>query len=515
MNTPPPDDPPESDSGDFAAKPQYDPWADDPSAPKEPGFEELKSRRAERNEPDDGDELNDDEQNTDVTEPYDIAAEYHAVERDTQDDEPGIASSLLRGPRLLLDPDEIESIEHEILYQHTVMEFVEPPPPPPSEPIGGSRSTQKLFWITLTLFAMSFALDGWRWMLCVVSVVFVHELGHYLAMRAFGYRNVRMFFVPFLGAAVSGKNDRATALQQGIMYLAGPLPGLALALVGYWTLWPVPDESSMVFQLLSISVLLNGLNLLPFLPLDGGRLFDVLFFSRRPWLTVIFRVLGVAGLIALMVVLNSILAYVVFGLMALLMLVTIPLNYHLAKSRRTLRQMFPNLAPEPADVSDAARRNLFESALPMAQPDFAPDRIAMVMRQIHGHAAAGGTSIGATIALLFAYISGWACVVAVGMMIIAQGTERNQLARDLVADYSNATIQVMKRRTTMIDQPDAVTRSYTEEPTWTALEARWAQTPSDVRTLAERFLLDAFNDNATQLPAEMQHSLERLKTLSP
>src|SRR5262245_26006745 len=40
----------------------------------------------------------------------------------------------------------------------------------------------------------------------LVPVLLFHEAGHWVAMRAFGYRNLRMFFIPFLGAAVSGRN---------------------------------------------------------------------------------------------------------------------------------------------------------------------------------------------------------------------------------------------------------------------------------------------------------------------
>src|SRR5258706_5980780 len=43
-------------------------------------------------------------------------------------------------------------------------------------------------------------------LLVLVGVLLFHELGHYLGMRAFGYGDVRMFFIPFFGAAVSGKS---------------------------------------------------------------------------------------------------------------------------------------------------------------------------------------------------------------------------------------------------------------------------------------------------------------------
>ena len=59
----------------------------------------------------------------------------------------------------------------------------------------------------------------------LVGALLFHEGGHYVAMRAFGYRNLRMFFIPFFGAAVSGLNPRAAGWQKALVALAGPLPG--------------------------------------------------------------------------------------------------------------------------------------------------------------------------------------------------------------------------------------------------------------------------------------------------
>jgi len=53
------------------------------------------------------------------------------------------------------------------------------------------------------------AKESWETLGIVVGVLFVHEMGHYLAMRVFRYRNVRMFFIPGFGAAVSGQGYEA------------------------------------------------------------------------------------------------------------------------------------------------------------------------------------------------------------------------------------------------------------------------------------------------------------------
>src|SRR5262249_49106418 len=58
---------------------------------------------------------------------------------------------------------------------------------------------------------------GWL----LLPVLLFHECGHYVAMRAFGYRNLRMFFIPFLGAAVAGKNFNVAGWKKAVVALAG------------------------------------------------------------------------------------------------------------------------------------------------------------------------------------------------------------------------------------------------------------------------------------------------------
>src|ERR1700722_15845354 len=45
----------------------------------------------------------------------------------------------------------------------------------------------------------------------LVLTLALHELGHFAGMKFFGYRDVKMFFIPFLGAAVSGKQAAGIA----------------------------------------------------------------------------------------------------------------------------------------------------------------------------------------------------------------------------------------------------------------------------------------------------------------
>src|SRR5688572_22222963 len=66
--------------------------------------------------------------------------------------------------------------------------------------------------------------SSWEALSILVGVLFVHELGHFLAMRLFKYRNLRMFFIPFFGAAVTGRNYNVPGWKKVVVSLMGPLP---------------------------------------------------------------------------------------------------------------------------------------------------------------------------------------------------------------------------------------------------------------------------------------------------
>jgi hypothetical protein len=68
-----------------------------------------------------------------------------------------------------------------------------------------------------------------RGLVILVGVLLFHELGHYAGMRLFGYRDVRMFFIPFFGAAVSGKRGGVARGKRGscccsVLSRASPSP---------------------------------------------------------------------------------------------------------------------------------------------------------------------------------------------------------------------------------------------------------------------------------------------------
>jgi Zn-dependent protease len=147
-------------------------------------------------------------------------------------------------------------------------------------------------------FGLFYWLLDWQFAAALILVLFVHESGHAVAMRAFGYKDMSMFFVPFAGAVVTGSVKDISVWKQTIVLLAGPVPGL---LFGLWVLQNIsayPPGSFM--QVLGLNAaIVNLFNLLPLSFLDGGKLLEIALFSRWPYAIFTFSFLSTLGMLAL------------------------------------------------------------------------------------------------------------------------------------------------------------------------------------------------------------------------
>ena len=133
---------------------------------------------------------------------------------------------------------------------------------------------------------------GWSFAIGFVALLFVHEMGHVLQLRREGIPASAPYFIPFLGAVVAMKRMPDDAAAEARVGLAGPVLG-SLGILAPLALWGLTGDE--LFQALAfVGFFLNLFNLLPVLPLDGGRAMAAL----SPWVWVA----GLAALAALMVV---------------------------------------------------------------------------------------------------------------------------------------------------------------------------------------------------------------------
>ena len=102
--------------------------------------------------------------------------------------------------------------------------------------------------------------------------VAAHELSHVLALRLLG-RRVTGFRFDAQGLCIDYTGG--SALSDAVIALAGPLGGVVYAL------WADHAEIAWLRESAGVSLLLSAFNLLPILPLDGGRVFSALCARHR------------------------------------------------------------------------------------------------------------------------------------------------------------------------------------------------------------------------------------------
>ncbi len=168
------------------------------------------------------------------------------------------------------------------------------PPAVQSSPIGRS-----LLSLLLYLFAGYWLLGDLENLLLITFVLLLHEGGHFVAMRQVGYRDLGVFFLPLLGAYVSGSKRVVTQRESAIVLLAGPLPGMLLGATLYFLMKIGMIASTGLLDinlknLMLFLVVLNGLNLLPVYPLDGGQLLNRVFLDEEGWASKLFVLLSAA-----------------------------------------------------------------------------------------------------------------------------------------------------------------------------------------------------------------------------
>jgi len=125
----------------------------------------------------------------------------------------------------------------------------------------------------------------------LTGVVVLHEFGHFVAMKIYKYRELGMFFIPLLGAYVSGKKQEVSQKQSAIILLAGPIPGIFLGIILHFL--SIYFDLDFLKSVAWILIFLNVLNLLPVYPLDGGQLLHRLFLDDYNILGKIFVILSV------------------------------------------------------------------------------------------------------------------------------------------------------------------------------------------------------------------------------
>ncbi len=187
---------------------------------------------------------------------------------------------------------------------------------------------------SVVLFVIAFLLvftEEVNFIIYFLVVLLTHELGHFTMMKAFGYKNVRMLFIPLMGAFVQGSKEEYSQKQSLIVIGAGPFPGIILGF-GFILLASLFQEVWMV-NLGLLFLFLNLMNLIPLDPLDGGQLFKLLMKHNHDLFLLIFSFVSSLVLIIVGWLIDEYML-ILFGFIMGFRVRSIQNQYHLRKELR-------------------------------------------------------------------------------------------------------------------------------------------------------------------------------------
>jgi Zn-dependent protease len=124
--------------------------------------------------------------------------------------------------------------------------------------------------LSLATYAILFRAYPFALVFGFLVIIFIHEIGHAIVIRAKGLRAGVMVFIPFVGGAVTLKDQPRSAYDDAIIGLAGPIFGTAASLLALqlykWLNQP------LYLAIAAAGFALNLFNLIPIGMLDGGRI---------------------------------------------------------------------------------------------------------------------------------------------------------------------------------------------------------------------------------------------------
>ncbi|MBD3917767.1 site-2 protease family protein [Paenibacillus sp. PR3] len=134
-------------------------------------------------------------------------------------------------------------------------------------------SVHPLFVIVMLLSA---AAGRFAELITLFILVFVHELGHVVAARSFGWHIREVKLLPFGGVAETEEAGGMPTREEAIVALAGPLQNVWMAALAWGIGQMGIGDPAWANELVEANMLIALFNMIPIHPLDGGKLFQCL-----------------------------------------------------------------------------------------------------------------------------------------------------------------------------------------------------------------------------------------------
>lgn len=151
----------------------------------------------------------------------------------------------------------------------------------------------KMFFSLFAFFGVYWAMFGWWFAVGMCGSIFIHEMGHYVAVKRFGFAAELPMFIPGFGAYVKWNGGRADVGTRAVISLAGPLFGFLSGLIAYGIF--LGTGNRVWLAVAHFAGWLNLLNLIPVSIFDGGSAMTAL--GKQERLAVVLTALSMFAII--------------------------------------------------------------------------------------------------------------------------------------------------------------------------------------------------------------------------
>ncbi|MGO4372630.1 M50 family metallopeptidase [Paenibacillus sp. 2TAB19] len=150
-------------------------------------------------------------------------------------------------------------------------------------------------------------------LLTLFLLVIVHELGHVIMARSFGWTVREVKLLPFGGVAEVEEAGGVSAAEDAMVAIAGPLQNLWMGLAawgcGQLGLWDA-DWATYVWK---ANLMIGMFNLLPIYPLDGGKLLQAALSYVMNYYSMLIWSARISLLLSACMIIGSLLPWLIYA----------------------------------------------------------------------------------------------------------------------------------------------------------------------------------------------------------
>ncbi len=137
----------------------------------------------------------------------------------------------------------------------------------------------KFLFSMLAFLGLYWALYGWWFAVGFFGSIFMHEMGHYAAIRRYGMKPELPMFLPGFGAYVRWQGAGVDPGVRAVISLAGPFFGFLSGLIAFGIY--LATDAHVWLAVAQIAGWLNLLNLIPIGFFDGGKAMEAIGMNQR------------------------------------------------------------------------------------------------------------------------------------------------------------------------------------------------------------------------------------------